>query len=185
MSVADQPILRTLRLALRPFAAEDAPMVQRLAGAREIADTTLHIPHPYPDGAAEAWIASHRLAWESGNSASFAITDAASGALIGAVGLSIVAEHALAELGYWVAVPHWNRGYGTEAGRAVIALAFGELGLHRVQARHFLRNRASGRVMEKLGMRREGIFRDGMRRWGRFEDVEMRAILSSVAGAAE
>ena len=51
--MSEQPILRTQRLVLRPFVVDDALGVQVLAGAREIADTTLHIPHPYPAGAAE------------------------------------------------------------------------------------------------------------------------------------
>ena len=57
--MSEQPILRTQRLVLRPFVVDDALGVQVLAGAREIADTTLHIPHPYPAGAAEQWIATH------------------------------------------------------------------------------------------------------------------------------
>ena len=56
MTVGEQPVLRTSRLALRPFVLDDALAVQMLAGAREVADTTMHIPHPYPLGAAQVWI---------------------------------------------------------------------------------------------------------------------------------
>lgn len=63
----ERPVLRTARLELRPFVLEDAPRVTELAGAREIADTTLTIPHPYPEGAAEGWIAAHQQAWEAGS----------------------------------------------------------------------------------------------------------------------
>jgi hypothetical protein len=49
-----QPTLVTTRLKLRPFAARDAPSVQRLAGVREVADTTVNVPHSYEDGMAEA-----------------------------------------------------------------------------------------------------------------------------------
>lgn len=173
----DQPTLCTRRLLLRPLGAGDAEAVRVLAGAREIADTTLTIPHPYPDGAADEWITGQRPAWLAGAAATYAITDAADGALVGCIGLAIAPEHRSAELGYWVGVPWWNRGYCTEAGRAILDLAFGELELHRVEARHFTRNEASGRVMQKLGMRFEGIQREALRRWDRFEDVAVYAIL--------
>lgn len=60
------------------------------------------------------------------------------------------------ELGYWLAPDRWNRGYATEAGRAVIDMARHALGLDRIVARHHLDNPASGRVLAKLGFREAG-----------------------------
>jgi len=173
-----QPTLETPRLRLRPFTPADAPAVQALAGAREVADTTLTVPHPYPDGAAEAWVATHRPAWEAGTSITYAVTEAAGGSLVGAVGLEITPVNASAELGYWVAVPAWGRGYATEAAAALCGYAFAALGVHRIQARHFVRNPASGRVMQKLGMRFEGVLRGAVRKSGRFEDLALYAVLA-------
>jgi ribosomal-protein-alanine N-acetyltransferase len=176
--MSEQPVLRTSRLVLRPFVLDDALAVQLLAGAREVADTTLHIPHPYPAGAAEQWIAMHPTTWEAGTGVTFAVTDAGTGVLMGAVGLTIAPVHARGELGYWLGVPYWNRGYCTEASRAVVDFGFTQLGLHRIQARYLTRNPASGRVMQKLGMRSEGVSRHAMRKNDRFEDLEMYAILA-------
>jgi RimJ/RimL family protein N-acetyltransferase len=178
-TAGERPTLRTPRLVLRPFQAADAPDVERLAGAHEVASTTLHIPHPYPAGAAERWIAEHAAAWEAGGRVAFAVCRADDGALVGSIGLTVAPAHARAELGYWIGVPHWNRGYATEAARAVLAFAFDVLGLHRVQAHFKTRNPASGRVMEKLGMRREGLRRGAFRKDGVFEDVEEFAVLAS------
>jgi ribosomal-protein-alanine N-acetyltransferase len=176
---ATQPVLATSRLILRPFRAEDAAAVRRLAGAREVADTTLTIPHPYPEGVAEAWIAGQPAAWAAGAGAVWAVTRRSDGELVGAVGLVIEAEHARAELGYWIAVPEWNRGYGTEAARAAVNAAFELLKLNRVEAYHFARNPASGRVLDKAGMRREGVRRGAVRKWGRFEDLVQYAVTAA------
>jgi len=62
-----------------------------------------------------------------------------------------------AELGYWIGVPYWSNGYCTEAARALVTYGFEELELDSVQARHLVENPASGRVMNKLGMRCEGV----------------------------
>ena len=175
------PVLNTRRLVLRPFEAGDAPAVQRLAGAPEVALTTQNIPHPYPDGVAEAWIASHGPAWEEGRFLTLAITSAPEG-LVGAVSLHLTPAHRRGELGYWVGVPFWNRGYATEASAALVDFGFRRLALNRVQARHLTCNPASGRVMEKLGMKLEGIQRQYLLVRGAFEDLAMYAILRSDLG---
>ena len=183
--MSDQPVLRTERLVLRPFVPDDALAVRLLAGAHEVADTTLHIPHPYPPGAAEQWIAMHGPSWDAGTGVTYAITDADTNVLMGAIAFTIVPLHARGELGYWIGVPFWNRGVCTEAAAAMLELGFGRLGLHRIQARHLTRNPASGRVMQKLGMQPEGINRHGMRKNDRFEDLAMYAILAEEWNARE
>ncbi len=172
-----QPELETARLRLRPFTAGDAPDIQRLAGDRRVADTTLSIPHPYPDGAAEAFIAAQAEAFEAGTGVTFAVTDRVTGALVGAIGLIIATPFRHAEMGYWVAPDCWGRGYATEAAGAILRYAFEDLALHRVYARYFPRNPQSGRIMQKLGMVPEGRQRQHVLRWGVFEDLEMYGIL--------
>jgi ribosomal-protein-alanine N-acetyltransferase len=180
------PTLKTARLILRPFATSDAPRVQQLAGAREIADTTATIPHPYPDGLAEEWIGKHAENFDSGKAVNLAITLAETGELVGAISLmGISRDHARAELGYWIGVPYWNRGYCTEAAAAVVAYGFAELGLNRITSHYFVRNPASGRVLEKIGMVHEGLLRQHLRRWDRFEDCVACAILRSEFRRAE
>jgi RimJ/RimL family protein N-acetyltransferase len=178
------PTLRTDRLVLRPFRPADAADVQRLAGRAEIASTTAHIPHPYSDGLAEAWIATHPQRFARDESAILAITLAASGDLLGSIGLEIRREHSRAELGYWVGVPYWNLGYTTEAAQEILRFAFEDLRLQRVFAMHFDRNPASGRVMEKIGMRREGRLRHHMVKNGIAEDVWIWGITSDDRSAA-
>jgi ribosomal-protein-alanine N-acetyltransferase len=175
--VTDQPTLTTERLTLRPFVPDDAFESERLAGRREIADTTLTIPHPYPHGAAAEWILTHTPAWENGSAATFAVVETKSGRFVGVTSLMINREHRRAELGYWIALDRWNRGYATESNRRLMDFGFEVLGLHRIEARHFLRNPASGRVMLKLGMQAEGVERDWAMKGDCFESLAVYSIL--------
>ena len=176
--MARQPELKTERLLLRPFTLADAAVVQRLAGDRDIASTTLNIPHPYEVGMAEGWIGTHQQQFERGESVNFAILLRKDGALIGAISLmNVEQQHEHAELGYWIGRSYWNSGYCTEAAEAVLHYGFATLGLNRIHAYHFGRNPASGQVMKKIGMTHEGCRRQHVKKWGAFEDLEMYAIL--------
>jgi ribosomal-protein-alanine N-acetyltransferase len=178
------PRLTTARLLLRPFAVADAAAVHRAVGDREVAAMTASIPHPYPDGAARAWIVGQPEAFARGESCVLAITLPAAG-VVGAIGLHFEAAHAKAELGYWIAREHWNRGYATEAARALLTHGFGPLQLERVFARCMTRNRASARVLAKLGFVREGILRHELFRFGEFHDCELHALLRTEFAARE
>jgi RimJ/RimL family protein N-acetyltransferase len=141
-----------------------------------VASTTLNIPHPYEDGMAEAWMETHAPQWEARERLALAVTTEEDG-LIGGISLHLAAAHRRGELGYWIAVPYWNLGYATEAAKALIDYGFEELDLNRVVAQHITRNPASGRVLQKLGMSPEGVRRQHVLKWGRFEDLEMYAVL--------
>jgi RimJ/RimL family protein N-acetyltransferase len=162
-----QPKLETERLVLRPLTALDAPTVSRLAGRREIADTTISIPHPYSEQQALQWIAGNAGIFAQGKAVVFGIQLTSEGNLVGTIGLrDIDPEHSQAELGFWIAVGHWGRGYATEAARAVLAFGFEMLELNRIYAHHIVRNPTSGRVLARIGMRQEGLLRQRVRKWG-------------------
>ena len=174
------PTLKTERLILRPFSLADAKDVQRLAGDVSIAKTTLTIPHPYEDGMAEEWIGTHQKDYDEGTQVVFAIVSQGDNELIGAIGLSsIKREFENAELGYWIGVEFWNKGYCTEAARAVLKYGFEKLGLNRIHAHHFGSNSASGKIMQKIGMAYEGKMRQHIKKWDKFEDAEFYGILRS------
>lgn len=171
-----QPTLTTERLVLRPLALSDAPTVVELAGDKEVAATTRLIPHPYPPGLAETWIAALGPRYERGEGVSFAIV-LKEGALIGSIGIILnLADHH-AEMGYWIGKPYWNQGYCTEAAAAMLVYAFETLQLERVFANYFADNPASGRVMSKLGMTHEGTFRHHRCKWGEFHDLVVCGML--------
>jgi [ribosomal protein S5]-alanine N-acetyltransferase len=176
--VSATPTLRTARLVLGAFEPDDAAELQRLAGDREIADTTVAIPHPYDMDHALAWIGNQRKESARGRAANFAIRLSAGSPVIGSVGLrDIDPEHLQAELGFWIGREWWGHGYAREAAAAVIRFGFETLGLNRICAHHMLRNPASGKVLQHVGMLREGVLRQRVRKWGIHEDVVLYAIL--------
>jgi RimJ/RimL family protein N-acetyltransferase len=150
--------------------------VAELAGDRDVAATTLRIPHPYTREMAAEWIAETEQLRADGALVNFAITTEADG-VIGSIGLRLVPEHRRAELGYWIGKPYWGKGYATEAGRAVVAHGFNDLGLHRIHAHFMTSNPASGGVLKKLGMTYEGTLRGHTFKWGEFFDIECYGVV--------
>jgi RimJ/RimL family protein N-acetyltransferase len=165
------PTLETARLRLRPFVLADAPDVQRLAGVFAVADTTANVPHPYPEGGAETFIASHAVQFAKGENITLAITLKSDGTLVGTINISVDQRHQRGEIGYWIGQPFWNKGYATEASQSLLDFVFTEWKLHKVVGTYISRNPASGRVMQKLGFVQEGLLKGHSYRWGRFDDL--------------
>lgn len=175
--MSSQPTLTTERLILRPFTLDDAKDVTRLAGTKEVADTTYAIPHPYPHEAAIEWISTHQANFGSGESVVYAVTLKENNSLIGTVSLIVNKPCQRGELGYWLDPQEWNKGYITEAAKELLRFGFEEWNLHKIYASHMTRNLASGKVMQKLGMEREGMRKEHTFRWGKFEDTVLYGIL--------
>jgi RimJ/RimL family protein N-acetyltransferase len=98
--------------------------------------------------------------------------------IIGGFGLQIMGkESATAMIGYVLHRQHWGRGVVTEAARGMMTFGFTKLNLHRIYATCDTENVGSYRVMEKLGMRREGQFMQDTFIKGRWRDTYLYAIL--------
>ncbi len=174
----EQSVIETPRLRLRPLLQSDAPVIQKAAVAREIADTMISIPHPYPAVEAARYISLQQAEQEAGRASAFAIEQGVNGCFCGLVELrDIDHEHALGELSFWLAVEFWGQGYMGEAVHPVLRYGFENLGLNRIYAYHMVRNPASGRVLQKNGFQQEGLLRQRVRKWGKFEDVLLWAML--------
>jgi RimJ/RimL family protein N-acetyltransferase len=144
---------RTDRLLLRPGWAEDAPALAAAIADEAIVRNLAAAPWPYRLRDAEAFLARPR----DPVLPSLLIFERTAGApqLAGACGLGRRPSGAV-ELGYWIARSHWGRGFATEAGRALVAIAR-TLQLAAIEASHFLDNPASERVLDKLGFVALGI----------------------------
>src|SRR5215471_12356047 len=145
-------VLATERLILRAPCFEDARMIAALVNDRRIAENTLRIPHPYGLADAQSFITAANTA----ASEIVFLTARRGGAVIGACGIAQFGEEP-PEIGYWLGVPFWGQGYATEAARAVIDHAFGDLGYDVVAGGARVSNPASRRVLEKCGFQWTGV----------------------------
>ena len=174
----NRPLLQTKRLTLRALELRDASDLQRLVNDPEIFANTLRIPHPYPDGLAEEWIGKNLKELGETDEIALAITIRDTGEFIGVIGI-VPMPFDVGEIGYWLGRPYWNRGYASEAAAEMVRYGFEERAFNRIQASVFAHNRASGRVLEKSGMKFEGVLRQSMRKVDRYLDVRMYSIVRS------
>jgi RimJ/RimL family protein N-acetyltransferase len=148
-------------LVLRPFRLEDVPRVAEICRDPEIPRWT-RVPSPYTEEHARSWIEQTVRDWERRDGeAAFAVTDARTGVVVGAIGLRLLEDgySARGSIGYWVAADARGRGVATDALRIVSRWALQQLGLPRVELVTDPDNRASQRVAEKAGFRQEGLLR--------------------------
>ena len=171
--------IHTDRLYLRLFEEEDAETVKELCNNINIYKTTLYIPYPYTINDALEWMKNHKKNFDEDRSYEFAITDKESGDLLGAISLSNHQKFKNGELAYWIGEKYWGKGYGTEAAKALIDFAFEEKNYHKVFARYFKSNPASGKIMEKIGMQQEGLLKDQVIKDEKYEDLYYFGIINS------
>ena len=144
------PVLETERLTLRAPRHEDVKTLAALIDDRRIAVNLAVVPHPYSVDDAKQFIETVN---KRDSEAGFMIT--LDGALIGGCGMHL--REGVPEIGYWLGVPYWGRGFATEAARAVIDYAFGDLGYETLQAGARVTNPASRRVLEKCAFQWTGV----------------------------
>lgn len=143
-------VLETERLVLRTPTLADVKAIAAIANDRRIADNMRRLPHPYRARDAETFI--NALARSRERVFLIEHDDEA----VGVVGLDF-AKGSAPELGYWLAVDAWSRGFATEAARAAIDHAFEEFDADRIEASARVTNPASRRVLEKCGFQWTGV----------------------------
>lgn len=171
--------IRTERLLLRAFTQEDFDEVHAYAADPRVA----RFMDWGPNARAETvHFMSLKLAeqerWPR-DGVTLAIEHLSDRKVIGSIRLAVGDRPNLTgDFGYSLNSTRWRQGYATEAGRAILDVAFGVVGLHRVWAECDIENVGSFGVMEKLGMRREGEIREGRLIKGQWRDRYLYAILA-------
>ena len=171
------PALETPRLILRKLTMHDAQDIYDYSRDPLVAKHVLWDAHR-SIGESRAYLRYMLRKYRACEPASWGIEFRETGKIIGTVGFMwIQSDNAAAEVGYSLSRAYWNRGIMSEALEAVIRYGFESLHLNRIEAIHELDNPASGAVMRKCGMVREGTLREKLLNKGRYVDVDMYAIL--------
>lgn len=171
------PILETRRLILRPLQMADAADLFAYASDPAVARYVLWSAHQsiHDSQAFIRWIMGQ---YRQGIPSSFGVCHRADGRMIGTMGFTgWVEEDRMAEIGYSFSRAYWGQGIATEALDRMLQYCFDTLNLHRVEGQHDASNPASGRVMEKAGMKKEGLLRGRVWNKDRFVDTVMYGIL--------
>jgi [ribosomal protein S5]-alanine N-acetyltransferase len=162
----------TPRLTLREFVAADFEAVHAYSSDPRVTRYLFFGPRDrdgsadYLQGLIESQRENPRTRFE------LAVVENASDEVIGACDLSLI-EHGVADLGYMLAHEHWGKGYATEISLRLLQAAFQELRAERVISTVDINNRASIRVLEKVGMRWEAVFRKHRRAKNRWWDCHL------------
>ena len=171
------PELATPRLRIRKLTMRDAQDIYRYSRDPEVARHVLWEAHR-SIGDSRAYLRYMLRRYRAHEPASWGIEYAATGQIIGTIGFMwIQQDNASAEVGYSLSHDYWHRGIMTEALGAVIQYGFDELHLNRIEAQHEVTNPASGAVMRKCHMQKEGTLRSRLFNKGHYVDVDLYAIL--------
>lgn len=173
-------LLTTPRLMLRKFTVADADaMFSGWANDIDVARYMRWVPHANANETSnviQIWVKSY----DRDDFYLWAIEHRASGELIGSISLFCVNAHDQCyDVGYNIGKAHWNKGYVTEALAKVIEYGFSTGKINRIEAYHSVNNPGSGKVMQKCGMRYEGLSRQKYKSNAGFEDCDLYAILKS------
>lgn len=171
------PILETERLILSQLEEKDIPFIVGYLQHRIYSDLTSNIPYPYTEKDAQFWLKMSKEAFEHDTGYTFGIRDK-TGMIIGAIGIHD-RDDDKAELGYWIGIPYWNKGYVTEAAKAIVDFGFQKLNFNKIFATHFPHNPASGKIMEKIGMEKEALLKEEVKKDGEYFDLVMYSILKN------
>ena len=171
------PVLYTERLTLDRFTLQDVPAVRDGLHTEAVCRNLFIAPNKTTEEVEEniRWLLEGYETKEDFHQ--WAVRE--KGLCVGRVMLSVNRRFRTGTVAYYLAESAWGKGYMTELLRRVIAFCFDDLDLNRVEAAHFARNPASGKVMEKAGMTREGVARQKYWKDGEPLDAVLYAAIKS------
>lgn len=176
LNASAQPSLPADGLLLRPWTADDAPVLVTAYSQPEIARYNRRTMDD--EAEARGWVAAWSARWQDESGANWAVCNGV-GDVLGRAALSrLNLYEGEGELGYWVLEAERGKGVASRAVRALEQWSFGVLGLQRLQLSHSVRNEASCRVAGKAGFALEGTRRSGLRHGDGWHDMHLHAAVN-------
>lgn len=173
------PVIDTRRLYLRKMNRSDSADMYEYSCREDVTRYLLWSPHPSEAYTAK-YLAYLQSRYRAGDFYDWAVVVRDTDKMIGTCGFTrLNIDSNSAEIGYVLNPDYWGYGYAPEAVRAVMRFGFNELRLNRIEAKYMVGNERSVRVMEKVGMTREGINREAIHVKGRYVSVGVCSILRS------
>ena len=153
-----EKIIKSKNFILRPYKKEDEKSLIKNINDKDIYKNTLKIPYPYKPKHAKQWIAHCKNLAKKKRKTEVVFAIDINSSVIGNTSLMNIDNHK-AEIGYWLGKKYWGRGIATEVVRLITIFGFNKLKLKRIYALVFVKNKASARVLEKNGYKREGLMK--------------------------
>lgn len=150
-------IIKTKKFILRPIELKDVKDLAKNLNNWNVVENLSSLPFPYELKHAKQFCSRKVKEMSKENPENFLVVIEIDGEVVGAIGAHHIVHGHKAELGYWLAEQHWGKGIMPEAVKKVMPQLFSQFKLRRLFAYAYANNKASMRVMEKVGMKFEGI----------------------------
>lgn len=171
-------IIETERLKLRLVTPNDFPKVVEYCSDPELSKYMIYLPYPYTLEDAISWYNNQQESLKKDTMYTYGIELKETGEFIGVISLSNNQRNNNGEIGYWLGKKYWNKGYMSEATKAIIEFAFQIKNMHKVYARCFSENIASAKVMQKNGLTFEGSLKDHIYKDGKYHDLLIYGLIN-------
>ena len=172
------PALRGERVILRGPRAEDVPSLCKYAGDPEVSRWMPNLAFPFGEAEAREVVRNAAERARTGEGYCFGIVPVEAGELIGIIGVKHICwPDRRADMGFWIGRGFRRKGFTEEAVRLALGFAFGTLRLHRVTALALAPNAASAGLLQKVGFRKEGVWRKDCFLRGRWYDAVVFGLL--------
>jgi len=169
---------RLMLIPMTEFEEKYFPELVRLLNNKDIYENTESLPHPYTEAHAREYVSGAKQRSEKGM-LDYIILLKETSRLVGGIAFAHQKSNHSGALSFWTGTEFWNLGYCSEAIKQIIFQAFTCWEINRIFGYHFLFNKGSERVMQKNGMKFEGILREYKFKKGQFYDVGLYAVLKS------